>query len=144
MNIKIDKETALYLLRKAEDTVEFGSGMYDCKTSDSDTDIMVFLDELEGEDLLDIYNVHHQLQWDDEDNNIDYIFTTKKQFFRNLLSGDSTINAEILIAMGSDEEMEVIDTLYSYKTIRAFLGFAKRDLKEHKKGNKKFHVMKGC
>ena len=75
---------------------------------------------------------HHQMQYKDE--NIDYLFINIHSFLRNCLSGDSTINFEII---NSDKlintELEFLyknkKTFYNYKILRSYLGLAKRDIK---------------
>ena len=51
--------------------IEVGSGMYGLKTPESDTDILCIY--LEGSlNLTSITPNHHQLQYNDIDNNIDF------------------------------------------------------------------------
>ena len=66
--------------------IEVGSGMYGLKTPESDTDILCIY--LEGSlNLTSITQTHHQLQYNDEENNIDYIYTSLGQFVKNIISG---------------------------------------------------------
>ena len=131
--------------------IEVGSGMYGLKTPESDTDILKIY--LEGSlNLTSITDNHHQFQYKDTKNNIDYIYTSLGQFVKNIISGDSTINYEVL---ESSEFREQFKDLYLYfyinkldkiNIIKSYLGMAKRDLKMLKKetNNKKaYHIKRG-
>lgn len=136
MNIFLEKEEYKYLKEYIVHHSLFGSVIYGCETYESDLDIMCFL----SEDALqnNVFENHHQLQYYCEESNIDYIFTTFKQFFNNILKGDTTINFEILV---SDEYFSNIDiTLFmDYKLLMCYLGLAKRD----SKSGKLFHTKRG-
>lgn len=129
--------------------IEVGSGMYGLKTPESDTDILCIY--LEGSlNLTSITPNHHQLQYNDIDNNIDYIYTSLGQFIKNIISGDSTINYEVL---QSPEFRKQFPDLYFHvnnldkiNTVKSYLGMAKRDLKMLNKeySNKKvYHIKRG-
>ncbi len=129
--------------------IEVGSGMYGLKTAESDTDILKIY--LEGSlNLTSITPNHHQLQYNDIENNIDYIYTSLGQFVKNIISGDSTINYEVL---QSPEFREQFGDLYFFvnkldpiNTIKSYLGMAKRDLKilKYNFSNKKlYHFIRG-
>lgn len=75
--------------------IEIGSGMYNLKTSESDTDILKIYLEC-SLNMTSVIKNHHQFQYKDEQNNIDYIYTSLQQFIANILSGDSTVNYEVL------------------------------------------------
>jgi hypothetical protein len=134
--------------------IEIGSGMYNLKTETSDTDILViYLDGVVNSNS--IIRTHHQLQYikDNKDGStIDYIFTSLTQFLNNILSGDSTINYEVLKSEAfknhSKEfkflsELEVFDNI---NVIKSYLGMAKRDLKVIKgefSTKKLYHISRG-
>lgn len=129
--------------------IEVGSGMYGLKTPESDIDILKIY--LEGSlNLTSITNNHHQLQYNDTENNIDYIYTSVGQFVKNIISGDSTINYEVL---QSSEFRKQFKDLYSLankldkiNTIKSYLGMAKRDIKmlKYDFNNKKlYHFVRG-
>lgn len=129
--------------------IEVGSGMYGLKTPVSDTDILKIY--LEGSlNLTNITNNHHQFQYKDTENDIDYIYTSLGQFVKNIMSGDSTINYEVL---ESSEFRAQFKYLYFYinkldkiNIIKSYLGMAKRDVKMLKKehSNKKvYHIKRG-
>lgn len=123
--------------------IEVGSGMYGLKTAESDTDILKIY--LEGYlNLTSITQTHHQLQYND------YIYTSLGQFVRNIISGDSTINYEVL---QHPEFRKQFSNLYFFvnkldpiNTIKSYLGMAKRDLKilKYNFSNKKlYHFIRG-
>lgn len=115
--------------------IEVGSGMYKLKTSNSDTDILcIYLDGVLN--LTSVTQNHHQFQFKDEENNIDYIYTSLNQFVANILSGDSTINYEVL---QSDMFKQTFSNLWLClndiditNITKSYLGLAKRDLKSFK------------
>ena len=143
MNIKIDKDEYLMLDGLIIETHVMGSRLYKTHTEDSDTDILVIHEPYGFSDIY--YPNNHQLQFDDEESNTQYIYTTKRQFYRNMFSGDSTINADVVMFSDwglSDEDR--LNTVRTYNIIKAFIGFAKRDLRFIKKGKSKlFHVLRG-
>lgn len=118
-------------------------------------------DELSDKDILYIYPTydqstffpsHHQLQY--KENGVDYIFTSIHQFIKNILSGDSTINFEVL--QSGNLEGTCLDFLHqykddfrNYKLIKSYLGLARRDLKMlgqfqgREKTKKLSHIIRG-
>ena len=155
MNIHFTDEKLFNdLMQSSIFQIEIGSGMYNLKTETSDTDILViYLDGVVNSNS--IIRTHHQLQYikDNEDGStIDYIFTSLTQFLNNILSGDSTINYEVLKSESfknhSKEfkflsELEVFDNI---NVIKSYLGMAKRDLKSIKcefSTKKLYHISRG-
>lgn len=139
MNIKISKEEHEFLLNYLVNQFTFGSRMYGTDTENSDTDYLcIYKFPTTGAwgKVLDYPSIH-QFQYDDIENNAQYIWTSIYQFNQNLTSGDSIVNAEVLLF---DDNISTIysklELLRTYKIIKAFLGFAKRDLKN----NKLFHA----
>ncbi len=152
MNIKINKEEAEWLFKLEYSRYIFGSYLYGTQKENSDQDILVIYNlpqDWECEHLLD--RIHHQFQWDDVENNIQYVFTYQNQYWNNLESGDSTINADILIFENTNYKSqwkhvhykETLNYCKTYNIIKAYLGFAKRDLKQYTKKNKLFHAIRG-
>lgn len=144
MNIKINKEQFERLYQHKEEEHIFGSRLYGTAREDSDTDIMVIYDSRYAFGTpLTVYGLPniHQFQYDDTENNKQYVFSDMIQFAKNMQSGDSTINAEIMMFMDETTKND-IPIFRTYKIIKAFLGFAKRDLKRKKKGYES-HVMRG-
>lgn len=150
MNIHFtDKKLKQQLDQSTIFEIEVGSGMYRLKTPGSDTDILKIY--LEGDlNLTSITPSHHQFQYNDNENNIDYIYTSLGQFVRNIISGDSTINYEVLVSPELREEFKdlyfFVNKLDKINTIKSYLGMAKRDVKMLKKepSNKKaYHIRRG-
>lgn len=114
--------------------IEVGSEMYGLKNKNSDSDILViYIDSIFNRGTL---NSHHQLQYNDENNNVNYIFTTLEQFCLNIITGDSTINYEVLVQGKFKEKFEDLYyalNYYNTKIIKSYLGMAKRDLKTIRK-----------
>ena len=144
MNIKITKDEFEYFKENtiaAFETV-IGSRMYGTSNEKSDTDILIVHEEFFEADRY--YPNYHQLQYDDIKNNIQYILTTDRKFYLNLFSGDSTINADVVLFYLDETDEEKLNMLRTFNIIKAFIGFAKRDIKFINKGkNKLFHIERG-
>lgn len=129
--------------------IEVGSGMYKLKTPESDTDILCIY--LEGSlNLTGITQNHHQFQYKDTENNIDYVYTSLSQFIKNIISGDSTINYEVLQSPEFKAEFSdlyfFVNKLDKINIIKSYLGMAKRDIKAFKKepsAKKAYHIKRG-
>jgi hypothetical protein len=144
MNIKINKSQAQFILDTyAISTSKIGSHLYGVQRTNSDTDYLVLYKSFhETADMH--YPNFHQFQWDDTENNAQYIFSSERQFWKNLFSGDSTINADvILFSDGKYNDAEKLNITRTFNIIKAFLGFAKRDIKQIKGKNKIFHINRG-
>ena len=76
--------------------IEVGSKMYGLSHDDSDKDLLCIYATSETE-KNSFCLTHHQIQYKDEINRIDYIFVNIHNFLRNSLNGDSTINFEVKI-----------------------------------------------
>ena len=147
MNIKITKEEADFILKNHKLSQHLmGSRLYGTHKEDSDTDYLIMYDSFhKSSDLY--YPNYHQFQYDDVENNTQYVFTSDSQFYKNLFSGDSTINADIIMfstLYGSESDR--LNILRTYNIIKAYIGFAKRDLKSFKQNkgkNKLFHAARG-
>ena len=108
-----------------------GSRMYGFNGIESDID---FLHILPIPDIIqkDIFRTHHQLQF--KQNNEDHVFVFLDTFFKNTFNGDSTIInyevfQEIKPTTSLDWCIKYKEYLNVYTIIRAYLGFAKRDIK---------------
>lgn len=153
MNIKITKQDFDYIINKCEFIkITIGSHLYKTNTENSDKDILIIYESFHKK--LDLfYPNFHQFQYDDVENNIQYILTSKEQFYRNLFSGDSTINVDVVMFylydgsnLNSLSFERTLNMIRTYNIIRAFIGFAKRDIKMFKssKGKHKlFHIERG-
>lgn len=143
MNIKITKEENEALKKHFLEMQIFGSHLFGVETEDSDEDYLcLYNPSSENWIALNAYPSQHQFQYDDVENNKQYIWTTPVQFWKNLNSGDSTINADVILFgnLPIPEEFNIIEVLRTYKIIKAYLGVAARDLKNHKVKGKLFHA----
>ena len=141
MNIKINEEEYLELGLYIENSYVIGSRLYNTHTEDSDYDILYIIKPFLKSD--NYYPNWHQFQYDSEDGTRQNMFTTKERFYRNLFSGESTINADIIMFTDFDDlsPSEKLNYCRTYNVIKAFLGFAKRDLNRYNSGkNKHFHA----
>jgi len=143
MNIKITKEQHERLNKSRYIEYEFGSRLFGTNKEDSDYDYMrvynydsVFKEKVNGLPSI------HSFQYDDLENNSQYIWVSEEQFWANLKSGDGTIHSDILLFTGGNERIgeQVLKTCRTFKLIRAYCGVAKRDLKLHNNKNKLFHA----
>ena len=124
------KEEHLYLLTKLIQSIQIGSHLYGTNNENSDTDFLCIYKTSDVELHSGLPNFH-QFQYKDVENNIDWNYCSELQFWKNLQSGDATINADIVLFTELyNKKLEICRT---YKTIKAYLGFAKRDLKDVKK-----------
>jgi len=113
----------------------FGSKLYGTDGPDSDTDILRIIQEPgHWRSFINSYPNIHQLKYTDKENKIDYIYTTSNQFLRNQRSGDSIINSELIMFSPAINytERERLERVRTYKVLKAFLGFAKRDIRNGK------------
>jgi len=131
---------------------KIGSHAYGLNDSESDIDFLNIYVPSENERNSFSFT-HHQFQY--KEDNIDYIFVSLPNFLRNALNGDSTINFEVINCQ--DIKNSSLDFLYdlrgafnNYPIIRAYLGFAKRDLKhvhqgpdDREKNKRLVHALRG-
>lgn len=146
MNIHFkDKELLKQLQNNSICKLKVGSKMYGTDDKNSDTDFLsIYLDC-----NCSYYWGHHQLQFKGE--NIDYNFTELRGFIRNLLTGDATINMEVIFSNQLENtELEFLldfkDDFINYNILRSYLGMARRDLKRYNSTNdfkKLAHSMRG-
>jgi predicted nucleotidyltransferase len=144
MNIHFSNE-GLYseLVSATLETVVIGSVAYGVATRESDKDSVSIIASNDG-----LFNTHHMLQYvgdvDDE------MFITLKQFINLIITGDQTVLYEA--SFNCTGELKWISDFAnegifnSYKVVNAYLGFAKRDIKNIKKkysANKLFHIYRG-
>jgi len=135
MNIKkdIEKDKELFdnLMKATFVKVEVGSRMYGLEHENSDTDLLCIYNTSKRE--LNMFDrSHHQIQFKVDD--IDYLFINIHSFLSNAVSGDSTINFEVinsikLLGTELDFLYKYRKYFYNYKIIRSYLGLARRDLK---------------
>ena len=140
MNIKITKEQHERLCKSEYLEYKFGSRLFGTNREDSDYDYMRVYNysSVYKENIKGLPNIH-SLQYDDSENNSQYIWVTEEQFWNNLFSGDGTIHSDILMFSDGANE-EILKMCRTFKLIRAYCGVAKRDLKLHNSKNKLFHA----
>lgn len=146
MNIKLKKSQHDSLCSLKFNEYVFGSQLHGLATSTSDTDIIRVLEEdiifqrgsSKGVFLPNI----HTLQYDDVENNHQYIWMTTRQFYENLFSGDGHIISDVVLLSGKfDNAMFLCRT---YKNIKGYLGLVKRDLRYFDKNvSKQRHCIRG-
>lgn len=116
--------------------VRVGSHMYEADTKDSDIDYLYLYVKPEGLMSSFLWE-HHQLQY--KEDGIDHNFTDIQSFIRNIMTGDSTVNFEVLHSNEFQNNPRVrflYDNrkwFYSYNIMKSYLGLARRDLKFAKK-----------
>lgn len=134
MNLHINKEKFDFLMKsKIIGKYLIGSHLYGTNDENSDTDYLVIYYPFRNQ-LLSAFNNHHQFQYKDTENNIDYNFVDVITFVKNLVKGDSTINYELLFSKEFKESKlgflcDYIEEFRTYTIIKAYLGFADRDLR---------------
>ncbi len=130
-NIIKDKELFDNLMKATFVKVEVGSKMYGLEHKDSDTDLLCIYNTSKRE--LNMFDrSHHQIQF--KVDGVDYLFINIHSFLSNTVSGDSTINFEVINSkklLGSELDFlyKYREYFYNYKIIRSYLGLARRDLK---------------
>jgi len=144
MNVKITKEQHINLSSYSYSEYIFGSKLHGIANEDSDFDyVRVILDDfyINFTSLAKYLPNIHSFQYDDSDNNIQYVWMTERQFYHNLFSGDGNMIADIVILGGVFEDALFLTR--TYKIIKGYLGVAKRDLKLHGTNPKKqFHALR--
>lgn len=144
MNIKITKEQHERLSKVPYTEYLFGSQLHGIATEDSDKDfirIYDFKDVFDYNGVGKYFPATHSFQYDDAENNCQYVWMTVKQFYSNLFSGDGNMNADIVLLSG--QFYKPLEICRSYRVIKGYLGVAKRDLKLHGNSEKKrFHAFR--
>ena len=138
MNIHFTNKELFEALKRASlAKIKVGSHMYGTNTEKSDIDFLYIYATSENE-ISSFLNTHHQLQY--KEDGIDHNFVSLHTFLRNTLSGDSTINFEVITSgslkstlLGEIDAMK--DDFITYSVIRSYLGLARRDIKFYKKSN---------
>lgn len=139
MNIHIQKKEYNKILESTHVKLEMGSPLYSLQDKNSDQDILVLHQPFINQVINPFIN-HHQFQYKDIETNIDYNICNYLTFVKNLVSGDSIVNFELLWCPKFNTEDNKVAFLENYKydfitfnIINAFLGIAKRDIKHFNK-----------
>ncbi|PSK94332.1 hypothetical protein [Taibaiella chishuiensis] len=136
MNIIIDEAEHRMLQELTQRRFLVGSRLYGTTHAASDTDYLCVY-RTSAEELYSGLPNMHQFQYKDKAGNTDWNYCSELQFRKNLYSGESVIHADIVLFTDyTDRKMELCRT---YKVIKAYLGFARRDLKEDN-GPKLWHA----
>ena len=141
MNIHIEHNNLLKVLHDSTiQTFEFGSKLYSLDNKDSDVDDIAVIAQNQFFANTFLWE-HHTLQ--EATTCRDTIYTTMQLLVRNLMTGDSTAYFEVLHSdecKGSILEFlyERREWFYNFTTIRAFLGYARRDIKHATDSCKRF------
>ncbi len=135
MNLLITKDEHYFLQNRVLTRNLIGSRLYKVSTESSDTDYLCIYKTFDDELLSGFPNIH-QFQYKDVENKIDFIYTSELQFWKNFYSGDSTINVDVILFSDNNFTPEQkLNLCRTYKIIKAFIGFAKRDIKMNKQGS---------
>ncbi|WP_118974173.1 nucleotidyltransferase domain-containing protein [Taibaiella koreensis] len=139
MNIIINQTEHEWLQARLLQQYLIGSRLYGTAREDSDQDYLCIYES----DAIELYSGlpnAHQFLYKEEATNTDWNYCSQLQFYKNLHSGETTIHADIILFTGMvSNPMEQCRT---YKIIKAYLGFARRDLKQCSKERpeKLFHA----
>lgn len=148
MNLKISKEHHERLSKYITNKYLFGSRLFGTHHENSDYDYIAIYDyeKVFGitENKFGQYPNIHSLQFDDVENNTQYVWMSQKQFNKILHSGDGTMLSDVVlfndVGMTDKEKLSLCRT---YKIIKAYCGVAKRDIKLHPNSMKKrFHAVR--
>ena len=145
MNIKITQKQHLEFEQYGYKEYVFGSHLFKTTTEKSDIDYIRVIPDA-------IYNQFSTLgrflpnfntwQYDDIENNSQYVWMTETQFYTNLFSGDGHIISDVVLLSGQFENPLFL--CRTYKIIKGYLGLVKRDLKYFDKNEKKrIHCIRG-
>ena len=134
MNIKLTYKEKIYLDQFVFAEYTFGSNFWYDKGADTDVVLLYELPFFWGKEINDILKVNHQFQYDDKRLNAQYVYIEKNQFIRNAIYGDNIINTELILFTDILKNNYGIDIdkykfAYSYRILKAFLGYSRRDLK---------------
>lgn len=132
MNFKITKESNEELSKIFTAEYPFGSRLHGTATDDSDYDYIRIIPE----SFYDRFTTKakylpniHSFQYEDVENNSQYVYLTETQFYRNLFSGDGNMIADIVLLSNKFDDAMIL--CRTYRIIKGYLGVAKRDLKLH-------------
>jgi len=149
MNLHIDKEEFDWLMAQPKvGQFTIGSELYELNDEHSDKDYLIILYPFY--DVINSpFSSHHQFQYKDVENNIDYNFVDIVTFIKNLVSGDSTVNFELLYSeeFQADENLRFIwryrNYFHTYNIMKSYLGMADRDIRHigKKQGRDKISAM---
>lgn len=141
MNVQITDERLIDNLQHSTfELFEFGSSLYGLDSENSDVDQVAIYARPNFHQQSFMWE-HHTLQVASEEK--DTVYSTLQEFVRNLLTGDSLYNFEIIHSEAARNSRlhflyDNASDFYNFTIIRAYLGFARRDLKHSLKDGKRF------
>lgn len=136
MNIKITKEENERLSKWTTSEFIFGSYLYGTNSETSDKDILrIYIPDKFWYSFITTIEFKHCFQYDDVENNVQYVYVLYSQFMKLLYNGDNTIFSDILLFKDNVD----LKKYKTYNIIKAYLGYAKRDLK-HNTFKRIFHA----
>lgn len=133
MNIIIDEDLHNILQKNIVCTIEFGSGLKGESNENSDKDLLHIVESVDWWVSLPVAN-QHLLQYKSEDT--DHIYCNAHTFVKSILDGDTTIFIEMHkygALNGTCLDFLSNYNLTYYRTLRAYLGISRRDIKAIKK-----------
>jgi hypothetical protein len=147
MNIHLDKSEFLNISeKKSFGKFNVGSKLYGIDNEKSDTDLMNITHSFSNL-AFSAFGNHHQFQY--KGDNTDYLFIDIVTFIKNLVSGDSTINYELLFSKDFQSSSlswlsDLRDNFRTYNVIKNYCGVVERDIKHFSKrvGDDRLHLQK--
>lgn len=136
MNIHLDKEEFLDISnKKSFGRFIVGSKLYGVDNRNSDTDVLNITHSFSNL-AFSAFGNHHQFQY--KGDNTDFLFVDIVTFIKNLVSGDSTINYELLFSeeFGNSELSwlsDIKDSFRTYNVVKSYCGMVERDIKHFSK-----------
>lgn len=133
MNIIISEELHNNLKKHVVSTIEFGSALKGESNANSDKDLLHIVKSADWWVSSTVAN-QHLLQY--KTKNEDHIYCTAHTFVKSLLDGDTTVFLEMHKYGGLNgtclEFLNKYDFIF-YRSLRAYLGISRRDIKDVRK-----------
>ena len=137
MNIKFcDNELFLELKKQSFARFQFGSFLHGTMNKDSDIDYIYLYKK--NECFNDLIEIDRCLHYKDPN---DHLFFEISDFVDKLKNGGSNVLFELIhhYKIKEDNNLNFLyknkEKFYNYNNIKAYLGMARRDIKEYKKTN---------
>lgn len=130
MNIIISEDLHNKLQKYVVSTIEFGSALKGESTANSDKDLLHIVESVDWWVSSSVAN-QHLLQF--KTGNVDHIYCNAHTFVKSLLDGDTTVFLEMHNYGGLNNTCLEFLSKYNfifYRSLRAYLGLARRDIKD--------------
>jgi len=127
-------------------TLTFGSALYKTNIKNSDTDLFHIIATPQNISSS-FLPLTQSLQY--KENKKDHIFSTPQAFIHNLITGESTINFELLFEpqfkAGPLGFISSLSEEITYTTLKSYLGLIKRDFRQFSENREKklYHALRG-